>query len=486
MKNNIFLKRTILHFINSLITAFLGIISIKIFGMYVSPDKYGVYSVIYSIYAVVVAVASMLFSQSILRYYSEYEKKNELGLFYKVYWEMFIIFSLIFAVLSLLTVPFIAIFVENKLYSSLIIAFIFSFLIECFFNTTISIVRCKGNAVDEIKSTIINQSSKLIVFLVLFFFIIKGNVVSIVLATAGGFLISMFSLRKNWEKPIKLFSPLAKDDIKKILKFSLPLIGVPIVNYLLSMSDQLIIKVICGDYDTGLYSMGHKIATNLFSLITFFLIAAGHTVIMKKYDTESKESAGKFISKLSFLYFVICLPFVIEVFVFGKYLLYIFASEQYIDSSFVLSISSIGLIFCGYINYTNKPWEMTKRSGMIAVFSLLGAILNIILNVIFIPKYGFNAAAVTTIISYFAVIILSRLFSRKIVNINIGFYRIIKIIAINSILFAYLYFLNEIFVDNLFEFIVVAASGVLIYILLCCLFIKKEIKDLLQEFKNVE
>ena len=215
MKNNIFLKRTILHFINSLITAFLGIISIKIFGMYVSPDNYGIYSVIYSIYAVVVAIASMIFSQSILRYYSEYEKKNELGLFYKVYWEMFIIFSVIFAFLSLLTVPFIAIFVENKLYSSLIIAFIFSFLIECFFNTTISIVRCKGAAADEIKSTIINQSSKLILFLILFFFIIRGNVVSIVLATAGGFILSMFSLIKHWEKPKKCFLLYLKEKLIK-------------------------------------------------------------------------------------------------------------------------------------------------------------------------------------------------------------------------------------------------------------------------------
>lgn len=486
MKNNPFLKRTILHFVNSLITAFLGIVAIKIFGLYVSPEKYGIYSVVYSIYAVVVSIASMIFSQSILRYYSEYEEKNELDLFYKIYVEMFIVFSLAFIVLSLLTIPMVALFVKNRLYSSLIIAFIVSFLFECFFNTTISIVRCKGKAGEEIKSTILNQGSKLVLFLILFFFIIKGDVVSIVLATMGGFLIASISLIKYWRIPKNIFRPISKNEIKKILVFSLPLIGVPIVNYLLSMSDQLIIKVICGDYDTGLYSMGHKIASNLFSLITFFLIAAGHPVIMKKYDSESKESASKFISKLSFLYFVICLPFVIETIVFSEYLLRIFASEQYIDSAFVLSISSIGLIFCGYINYTNKPWEMTKKSGRIAFYSLFGAILNIILNLIFVPIYGFNAAAVTTIASYFFVIFLSREGSRKIANISIGTKKMAKLLVINGVLLVYLYFISKLFVSDFMTFILVAASGMIVYASMCWLCVKKEIIDVVNEFKKVK
>lgn len=65
----------------------------------------------------------------------------------------------------------------------------------------------------------------------------------------------------------------------------------------------------------------------------------------------------------------------------------IFTSESYLDSTFILSINSIGIVLAGYVNYTNKPWEIKKKSWMIALFSLIGAVLNIILNIVFVPIF---------------------------------------------------------------------------------------------------
>ena len=158
---------------------------------------------------------------------------------------------------------------------------------------------------------------------------------------------------------------------------------------------------------------------------------------------------------------MICIPLLVEVMIFGEYVIRIFTSEIYLDSTFVLSVSSIGIVFAGYINYTNKPWEMKKKSWMIALFSLIGAVLNIILNIVFVPIFGYKAAAVTTIVSYFIVILSSRIGSRKILSLKIGFFKLFKVVVFSLIMGVFLYIMNDIFVDNIWKFIMIV-FGILI------------------------
>lgn len=49
-----------------------------------------------------------------------------------------------------------------------------------------------------------------------------------------------------------------------------------------------------------------------------FLIIAGHNIMMKKYDSESNESTSLFVRKLSLVYFMICIPLLLEVLIFGE------------------------------------------------------------------------------------------------------------------------------------------------------------------------
>ena len=56
----------------------------------------------------------------------------------------------------------------------------------------------------------------------------------------------------------------------------------------------------------------------------------------------------------------------------------------------------------------------------VMVASVVGAMLNIILNAIFIPKCGFIAAGYTTLLCYFVFMVMHFLFMRKVCNKQIG------------------------------------------------------------------
>lgn len=479
MKNSFFKKGT-LYFVNTIIGALITVISTKIFAIYISPEEYGVYSVFYSFYAMIVNLLFITFSQSSLRLYYDYEKDDDKKQkFFGTYFLTLLIIFFIIAVIVIFILPLFKEIIGENLYYSLFLLFGVLLIPDGLKEVMFSFERCKEKPVKELLGNSLNMITKLLVFF-LIFFIINKSVVSIVWGSiCGSIVCCIFLINKKYIKSVS-FKNFDKDLLKKIFAYGLPLVGVPIVNYLLSTSDQLIIKLICSDYDTGVYAMGYKISHSLFSLITSFLITAGHPIIMKLYKKFGMEKASEFTIRLSFLYFAICLPCLVEVLVFNNYVISILSSSAYNDSAFVLVVASFGIVLAGYINYCNKPWEITLKSGMITVFSLVGAIANVVLNFIFVPIYGFNAAAVTTIVSYFIVVVLSRICSRKIMKLSLPFKDMIILILINGALFGYLYMMNY-FVSNIFHFILVAASGLIIYCIIFILLFKKNI----QYFKKI-
>ena len=81
-------------------------------------------------------------------------------------------------------------------------------------------------------------------------------------------------------------------------------------------------------------------------------------------------------------------------------MLMIMGGENYISSMYVIPPVMLGCLFQYiYTMYVNIEQFMKKTVGM-AFGSALAAIINVALNMLFIPKYGYIAAAYTTLVSY--------------------------------------------------------------------------------------
>ena len=81
-------------------------------------------------------------------------------------------------------------------------------------------------------------------------------------------------------------------------------------------------------------------------------------------------------------------------------ILYFMGGKAYADAIFVLPPVMAGCVFqfC-YTMYVNiETYE--KKTGKMALATMTGAVVNIVLNYIFIPRYGYVAAAFTTLVGY--------------------------------------------------------------------------------------
>ena len=162
--------------------------------------------------------------------------------------------------------------------------------------------------------------------------------------------------------------------------------------------DQIMLHSLVGSKEVGIYSVAAQIS-EVWIFIPTALVASifPGLIILKQSDPIKFNNDFKDI--ISCL-FVMALIVVAMIFMFGKTIILFFYGDEYLDSILILKIHAFGSIFL-FMRLAFSRWIMIENA---LVFSLithfLGAIINIFLNYLVIPKYGGIGAAVVTVFSY--------------------------------------------------------------------------------------
>lgn len=256
-----------------------------------------------------------------------------------------------------------------------------------------------------------------------------------------GFIITFYILYKGKYK----FN-------KKYLKFGL-LLSIPIVSHLLaqiilSNSDLLMIKGMVGSSEAGIYSVAYTIGNVLFMTVSCILKPWSPWVYrrMENNEVDAIYKNSKYIILINFILSIGLITIAPE-------MIKLFLNHSYIESMYLISPICLGMFFQGiYILFYDIEYYHKKNKN-IALYSIFAAILNIVLNFIFIRIYGYIAAAYTTFLSYLLLSVahyigMKKIEKRKIFNINtILFYSLllivlafVNLIYINSISIRYILF----------------------------------------------
>ncbi len=198
------------------------------------------------------------------------------------------------------------------------------------------------------------------------------------------------------------------------LTISLPLIAHTISIHILSTSDRIFITNICGASDTGIYSLAYQIGLVL-SVITNAVSDAWlpwfhDTYYAKKFDDIRRNT--KLIVILGCYVGLACIALAPE-------LVAILGGEAYEPAVYCVAPIVLGIV-CQYIytHYVNIEMHL-KKTIYVSIGTVAAAVLNIVLNLIFIPQYGYVAAAYTTLVSYFALFIVHYLITRLILHVKL-------------------------------------------------------------------
>lgn len=185
------------------------------------------------------------------------------------------------------------------------------------------------------------------------------------------------------------------------LGFGIPLIPHYLSLVILNQSDRLMINSICGESAAGIYGVGYNISCIINLIFAGINTAYGPWIIQKINDKDYDTIKHKTNGVLAFV-LALCLVIVAT----EPEILKIATTSEYYSAMWVMPSVTIGLFF-SYLNNTFARVEFYyEKKYFIAFFSIVSAIVNIVLNYLFIPQYGMIAAGYTTLFSYLLLSIL--------------------------------------------------------------------------------
>ena len=229
-------------------------------------------------------------------------------------------------------------------------------------------------------------------------------------------IILYFSLKdKNEELEVNY----NEETIKDIIKYSIPIAFSTVSLYLLSSIDIFVIKYYEGSTNVAFYSVAVKVITVIAVAINAISLSVA-TDIAYNFTNKNFDELRKILKKSGQIIFYFSLISSLFLFLFCKPILCVFGN-QYLASSTAFIILLAGNLIMSISGNTYIYLLMTNKGMIMVKLLLLSVLINLSLNLILIPRFGIEGAAIASITAIIFWNFLGAFYIFKIDKVNILF-----------------------------------------------------------------
>ena len=285
------------------------------------------------------------------------------------------------------------------------------------------IVTCYIRGTDKIADLSISSviaSAVTIGLNILFLVTFRWGLVGYFLANVIGPLVQSFylTIRGQMFKKTHL-TQRYETERKDMLAYSRPLIANALAWWVNNASDRYVVIFFCGLAANGVYSVASKIPSIL-NVFQSIFNQAWELSAVKDYDSEDKSGFFTNTYKAyNCLMTIVCSLIIVADKILARIL---YAKDFYVAWRYVPWLT-IAILFGALSGYVGGFFSAVKDSKVFATSTVVGAVSNIILNIIFTPIMGPLGAAIATTICYVEVFAVRYIQSKKYIKLRINFIR---------------------------------------------------------------
>lgn len=258
---------------------------------------------------------------------------------------------------------------------------------------------------------------------------------------------------------------------RKMLAYSVPMILTVVSWWINSASDRYIVIWLCGIAANGVYSVGYKIPSILNVFQTIFNQA---WVLSSVRGYDQKDTDG-FFTKTYNLYNFAMVIVCSLIIIFTKMLAKLLYAKAFYEAWAYVPFLTIAIVFGAMSGYIGGIFSAAKDTKAFGLTTAVGAVVNIILNIILIYYIGPIGAAIATLISYFVVWQVRVCIVKKYMKLKLSLkrdYLIYAILIVQSIL---------IITINETPLLYLALSILLMIIIIVCRKERKMVTDIFKQ-----
>lgn len=186
------------------------------------------------------------------------------------------------------------------------------------------------------------------------------------------------------------------------LSLSIPLVGHALAKQLLDVSDRFMINYYVGKSAVGIYGTIYTVSS--ISLIVWNALNSAYIPYL--FNNIDSPENKKNIQKSSILLLLSYSGIAILMTYLAPEIIKILATDEYYESIYIMPPIAMGVSLTAISNMYSNVLVYYKKTKIIMYASCTAAISNIMLNMLFIPTFGYQAAAYTTLVSYVILVIV--------------------------------------------------------------------------------
>ncbi|PCJ65994.1 MAG: polysaccharide biosynthesis protein [Bacteroidetes bacterium] len=221
---------------------------------------------------------------------------------------------------------------------------------------------------------------------------------------------------------------------KAMFKYSWPLIILGFAGMVNETFDRLAMRKLLPadtvDYEIGVYGTFYKLSM----LMTIFIQAFRYAVEPFFFSQADKEDSKSSYIQIMDWFVYACGGIFLVVSLFKKEIAELLIQKvefhQHPDALFIVPILLLANLFLGIFFNLSIWYKLNNKTKLGAVVSLIGATVTVVLLLVYVPIYGFKAAAITTLIAYFLMTVISYFLGQKHYPVAYNIKQVISVILL--------------------------------------------------------
>ncbi|APG26943.1 hypothetical protein A7E78_03300 [Syntrophotalea acetylenivorans] len=203
---------------------------------------------------------------------------------------------------------------------------------------------------------------------------------------------------------------------RQLLFYGLPLTATFALKFIVRSSDRFLLGYMVHSEATGLYSVSYDLASNSLGIFMMVVNLAAYPLAVSALEQKGKEAANLQLSKNAILLLTISLPAAAGLALLAPNIAEVFLGQAFREAATgLIPWVALGAFLSGIKSF---HFDLSFQLGQYTMgqvwVALVAAVVNVALNLWWIPVFGFIGAAYATVVAYAIGIVLSLIMGRKV------------------------------------------------------------------------
>lgn len=395
LKDSGFVKDLSWYLLGTLIPMGIGFVKTPVFTRYFTPEEFGYLGLITITFSYISVFLYSWLSGCLWRYYNAYKEKAALK---SLYSNLFFIFFA--ASFLLLTVTITWFFIADQLLvKQLIVLSFVQYFIREIIGMFLIVTRLEGrartyNVVHSLRAVL--SFALLYVLTFVYQFRITAMITSVIVVDMVVMIVLLIANKEGVKVSAKSVS---KPVLHVLMKFGSVGLLANFCFLIISSGDRYIIAMFTDMASVGIYNQVYNICQlSVVALVTVYFNTINPT-LNRELEINFRH-ADLLLSRYIYVFLLAGLPVITLLSLFSKEISFILLGEEFRSGYTIMPFVFVSAFLYGLFMFTEIKFKFADKLKHIAVGVVITSVINIGLNFLLIPLYGYKWAAITTLIAY--------------------------------------------------------------------------------------